>query len=439
MGRPGPKLDRRVGGANTSRRRKRNVLIPLSCNTFLAGEGLGLVRPRFLAIAFFGFFASVGYLAYSFAHRASQGAYSPEISRAVYQTTMLGGLVVLIGLFLTASILPHLARAWGPRGSTSSIGGRGRSPETLTLSAFPPPSRIPRNPDSQWAVDGLLEESGEDPSPYMDLRRKRDAAAVSAALSRLLPTTDATSPGKMMDRLAGIRARKGGLLPEDREMTQVLLRLVDEIKPLLVAAKKAGLNVPEIRRVVADATSGREGDLTYRVRVVEQLKDTLESSLVEHIAQDLQSVLVDIEHTKVATQQVHAAELTAAEGVALLDTGNYSAAIDRVARARETIGTSLANVGLPPAEGESGNSAPLSIVPLVGPSIVACLYVAIGAILLPGSDAFLTTYYIANTTAILFVSYGWFGLILYSLLSVYILARSSFLRGIDYEVPLDGI
>src|SRR5438552_2396956 len=156
-------------------------------------------------------------------------------------------------------------------------------------------------------------------------------------------------------------------------------------------------------------------------------------------SQDLQSVLVDIEHTKVATQQVHAAELTAAEGVALLDTGNYSAAIDRVARARETIGTSLANVGLPPAEGESGNSAPLSIVPLVGPSIVACLYVAIGAILLPGSDAFLTTYYIANTTAILFVSYGWFGLILYSLLSVYILARSSFLRGIDYEVPLDGI
>src|SRR5207249_2132845 len=273
-----------------------------------------------------------------------------------------------------------------PRSSTSSIGGRGRSPETLTLSAFPPPSRISRNPDSQWAVDGLLEESGEDPSPYMDLRRKRDAAAVSAALSRLLPTTDATSPGKMMDRLAGIRARKGGLLPEDREMTQVLLRLVDEIKPLLVAAKKAGLNVPEIRRVVADATSGREGDLTYRVRVVEQLKDTLESSLVEHIAQDLQSVLVDIEHTKVATQQVHAAELTAAEGVALLDTGNYSAAIDRVARARETIGTSLANVGLPPAEGESGNSAPLSIVPLVGPSIVACLYVAIGAILLARSS-----------------------------------------------------
>ncbi len=86
-------------------------------------EGLGFIRPRFLAVAFFGFFASVAYLAYSFAHQASQGAYSPEISRAVYQTSMLGGVLVLIGLFLTASILPHLARAWGPRGSTSSRGG----------------------------------------------------------------------------------------------------------------------------------------------------------------------------------------------------------------------------------------------------------------------------------------------------------------------------
>src|SRR6184192_3956526 len=319
---------------------------------------------------------------------------------------MLGGVLVLIGLFLTASILPHLARAWGPRGSTSSRGGRAAPSETKVVTAFPPSSRISRKPESGWAVDGLLEDSGADPTPYMDPSRARDAAAVSAALSRLVPAADPTSPRNLMDRLSGIRARKGGgvLLPEEREMTQVLLRLVNEIKPLLVAAKKAGLNVPEIRRVIADATAGREGDLVYRemtqvllrlvneikpllvaakkaglnvpeirrviadatagregdlvyrVRVVEQLKDTLESSLVEHIAQNLQSVLVEIEHTKAATQQVHAAELTAAEGVALLDTGNYSAAIDRVARARERIGMSLANVGLPVAGGESEDS-----------------------------------------------------------------------------------
>src|SRR2546427_11082107 len=118
-------------------------------------------------------------------------------------------------------------------------------------------------------------------------------------------------------------------------MTQILLRLVNEIKPLLVASKKAGLNVPEIRRLIAESTAGREGDLAYRVRLVEQLKDTLEAALVERLAGDLEGVLVDIERTKAATQQVHTAGLTAAESVALFDTGNYRVALARAATARE--------------------------------------------------------------------------------------------------------
>src|SRR5207247_4959867 len=123
----------------------------------------------------------------------------------------------------------------------------------------------------------------------------------------------------------------------DWHMCQVVGRLVNEIKPRLVAAKQAGLNVPEIRRLVAEATAGREGDLSYRVRLVEQLKDTLEAALFERITEDLQGVLVDIERTKVATQQVHSAELNAAEGVALLDTGNYIEAIERATKAREAV------------------------------------------------------------------------------------------------------
>src|SRR5256886_16747221 len=103
-------------------------------------------------------------------------------------------------------------------------------------------------------------------------------------------------------------------------MTKILVSLVNEIKPLLVASKKAGLNVPEIRRLIAESTARREGDLAYRVRLVEQLKDTLEAALVERIAEDLQGVLVDIERTKAAAQQVHTAELTAGGGGGLLET-----------------------------------------------------------------------------------------------------------------------
>ena len=387
-------------------------------------EGLSLVRPRYLAYAFLVYFGGVGYLAWSFARRWGPGSYSPDISRAVYQTTMVGGVLVLIGLFLTSSILPHLSRTFRPKGTNPSSAGL---PSTDRSSiAFPSISRrASQSADPEWAVDGILEDSGVDPSRYMDARQERDSAAISAALSRLLPASNATNPGNLMERLAGIRARKSGLLvPEDREMTQVLLRLVGEIKPLLVAAKKAGLNVPEIRRVVSEATAGREGDLPYRVRVVEQLKDTLESALVERIAENLQSVLVDIGRTKSASQQADAAELTASEGVALLDAGNYSAAIDRAMKARETIAHQTSSADRSPPTGEWVAAEPISLVPLIGPSIVASLYVAIGAMLLPAVDGFLVSNYIVNTTAILFLSYGWFGLILYALASVYLLARS---------------
>jgi len=253
----------------------------------------------------------------------------------------------------------------------------------------------------------------------MDADRERDAAAVSVALSRLVPREDAATPGNLMDRLSDIRARNSGpLVSEDREMTQVLVRLVNEIKPLLVASKQAGLNVPEIRRLVAEATAGREGDLSYRVRLVEQLKDTLETALFERIAGDLQGVLVDIERTKVATQQIHSAELTAAEGVALLDTGNFLAALDRATKAREAVTKEM--VMITPGTDWANPASPIA---LAGPSIVASIYVAIGAMLLPAVTGFLVTNFVLNTTAILFLSYGWFGFVLYSLASIYAMAR----------------
>jgi hypothetical protein len=393
--------------------------------TAVGGRELNLVRPRYLAVAFGAYFAIVAYLAWTYARASKDAWFTPDIARTVYQTTMVGGVLILIGLFVTASILPHFGRVIRPRSVSPGFGSRDVSDARRPRLAFPtPPPRTSRSADPEWTVDGLLEDSGVDPSRYVDRERQRDAAAVSAALSRILPRTDSTNPGTLIDRLSGIRARTvGPLLSEDREMTQVLLRLVNEIKPLLVAAKKAGINVPEIRKIVAEATAGREGDLAYRVHLVEQLKDTLEAALVERIADDLQNVLVDIEKTKAASLQVHSAELTAAEGVALLDTGNYLAALERATRARNAVATQLLAAGPVPNGDDWIAPGPASYGALVGPSIMASIYVAIGAMLLPAVDGFLVTNFVLNTGAILFLSYGWFGLILYALASVYALTR----------------
>src|SRR5439155_9244541 len=164
----------------------------------------------------------------------------PDVSRTVYQTAMVGGVLVLIGLFVTASIVPYFARPVRSKGISPGPPPRDLPREIRSGFALPTaPPRTTRNVDPEWALDGLLEDSGVDPSRYMDAGRERDAAAVSAALSRLAPREDVATPGNLMDRLSGIRARNSGpLISDDREMTQVLVRLVNEIKPLLVASKQ---------------------------------------------------------------------------------------------------------------------------------------------------------------------------------------------------------
>src|SRR3989442_13836402 len=82
---------------------------------------MSLIRPRYLALAFAAFFGVVCYYAAQEGRRAGFGAYGPAISQTVFQTSVVGGVLVLLGLFITASILPHIKGA-RPSRSTSSLG-----------------------------------------------------------------------------------------------------------------------------------------------------------------------------------------------------------------------------------------------------------------------------------------------------------------------------
>jgi len=383
---------------------------------------MNLLRPRYLALVFVAFFGAICYYAWQAARRSPGPSYLPGISQTVYQTTMVGGVLVLFAIFITASISPHIKGAPPSRssGRLEAVrvirrirGDSGRGPADY---------RMRDRTDSAWpAADEFLDDpSGPEMSGYRDLEQAQDAAAVSAALSRLVPTGEPAAAGTLSERLSGMRARSSAVLvSEGRETAGVLLRLVNDMKPLLAAAKKVGLDLPELRRLIAEAAAGQEGDLSQRVRLVEQVKGTLEAALVERIAESLQRVLLDIERMKVSTQQVHAAEMTAAEAVALLDTGNYAAAVDRTEKARETLAK---HVGVLPSRLEA-SAAPSSFGALAGPAFVAVAFVATSSMLLPGVDGFLVNNYQLNTGAILALSYGWLGLILYTLVSVYYVLR----------------
>src|SRR6058998_3281924 len=289
---------------------------------------MNLLRPRYLALAFAAYFGVVCYYAAQEGRRAAFGAYGPGISLTVFQTTMVGAVLVLLGLFVTASISPQIKGA-APSRSPGSLGTSRVIRRLRGDSGMPDDYGTRLQVDSAWPAgdEFLAEPSDSDMSAYRDLEQAQDAAAVSAALSRLVPTGEPPAAGTLAERLSGMRARSSAVLvSEGRETAGVLLRLVNDMKPLLAAAKKVGLDLPELRRLVAEAAAGQEGDLSGRVRLVEQVKGTLEAALVERIAESLQHVLLDIERMKASTQQVHAAEMIAAEAVALLDTGNYAAA-----------------------------------------------------------------------------------------------------------------
>src|SRR5881296_2867708 len=356
---------------------------------------MNLLRPRNLALLFAAYFGVIGYYAVQAARRASSGAYSAGISITIYQTTMVGGVLVLVGIFITASISPHI-KGGPPSRSTANprtglVTRRLRRDSAQTSTDY----RANRPAESAWpdADDFLADPSDFDKAAYRDLEQAQDAAAVSAALSRLVPTGEPPTAGTLAERLSGMRARSSAVLvSEGRETAGVLLRLVNDMKPLLAAAKKVGLDLPELRRLVAEAAAGHDADLAQRVRLVEQVKGTLEAALVERIAESLQSVLIDIERMKAATQQVHAAEMTAAEAVALLDTGNYAAAVDRSARARDTLERQMGP--MPRIELATG---PSSFVALSGPAFVSVVFVALSSMLLPGVGGFLNQAYELNT------------------------------------------
>src|SRR2546427_2051366 len=344
---------------------------------------MNLLRPRNLALLFAAYFGVIGYYAVQAARRASSGGYSAGISITIYETAMVGGVRALVGIFITAWISPHIKG--GPPSRTTATPSPGLVPRSLRRASAQPSTDYEANrpAESAWpdADDFLADPSDLDRSGYQDLEQAQDAAAVSAALSRLVPTGEPSAAGTLAERLSGMRARSSAVLvSEGKETAGVLLRLVNDMKPLLAAAKKVGLDLPELRRLVAEAAAGHDADLSQRVRLVEQVKGTLEAALVERIAESVQRVLLDIERMKASTQQVHVAEMTAAEAVALLDTGNYAAALDRAERARETLAK---HVGVMPSRVEV-IGAPSSFVALAGPSLVAVVFVAVSSMLLPG-------------------------------------------------------
>src|SRR3989442_13017985 len=125
---------------------------------------MNLLRPRNLALLFAAYFGVIGYYAVQAARRASSGGYSAEISTTIYQTTMVGGVLVLVGIFITASISPHIK------------GG--------------PPSRSTANPRTGLVTRRLRRDSAQTSTDYRGNRPAESAWPAAADFPTNPPDSD---------------------------------------------------------------------------------------------------------------------------------------------------------------------------------------------------------------------------------------------------------
>src|SRR2546426_10203688 len=120
---------------------------------------------------------------------------------------MVARVLVHLGLFVSASISPHIKGA-APSRSPGNLGAA-----RVIRRIRGDPGRMPdddrmRGPaDSAWPAgdEFLAGPSDLDMSAYRDLEQAQDAAAGSAALARLVPTGEPPAAGTLAGRLSGVR------------------------------------------------------------------------------------------------------------------------------------------------------------------------------------------------------------------------------------------
>ncbi|MEE8199363.1 MAG: hypothetical protein V3R48_06585 [Thermoplasmata archaeon] len=334
-------------------------------------------RPRYLALIFAAYFVTVTYLAWDTARMTNGPWYGPALSWEVYTTMLLAGIVLLVGMLLLAITVDRLDRL-----------AKASARDTASLIAA-----------LSDLVRGTEHESGPVVSPSPD-----DAiGALSGRLSAL--TLDA----------------EGGPTVAVKTGSN-LAWLVEEIRDLFIAATRIGLDVTTEKELLSSVVGASDKeDMSQYLTLLANEIPTLQGALKVRIAGSLQILLTDIERVKLAGGEPYAAEVLAEEAVALLEEEDYRNAAWRLVSAEESFEAPTILPGFDPPLAALDSPSPSSFAWLAGPALVAVVFMAVSAILLPAIDIYLVADFQLNTTVILALSYSWAGLGAYTLVSAALL------------------
>ncbi|HLE46512.1 MAG TPA: zinc ribbon domain-containing protein [Thermoplasmata archaeon] len=145
----------------------------------------------------------------------------------------------------------------------------------------------------------------------------------------------------LRERLSKARAARSRVASppseaDRRALYKELPRLVNEVKPMLLNARRIGVDIEEPKRMINDAIAAGKGrEIDRAVALVSQSKEALERSFTGQIASRVESLLDEVEKAKAGGSDVGPVEALLDGSIGKLTDGDFVASSDKANEARE--------------------------------------------------------------------------------------------------------
>jgi predicted RNA-binding Zn-ribbon protein involved in translation (DUF1610 family) len=153
----------------------------------------------------------------------------------------------------------------------------------------------------------------------------------------------------VLDRVQAKREARGRAdveIEEDiRTLYKNLPKLVNEVKPMLISAKKLGIDITESRKLISEAiAAGKRRDIREAVGLVQQSKSDLEDAFTEQIAESIESFRSDVTSARNLGAEVDKVEESLESAILSLENEDFEGSIKDLQTAKqefENVGAGL--------------------------------------------------------------------------------------------------
>lgn len=189
------------------------------------------------------------------------------------------------------------------------------------------------------AAEDVLQQEAEAAERIPAPGEAEEVLRARAAQPRAPSVSMGAPAGNFRQRIDTLRARTArtqSLKGMDRKaLYKELPRIVSEVKPLLLSAKKIGVNIENSKQLINEAiASGKKREMEKAVELVSAAKADLEKSFTDELADQIDSLLVEIEKARATGTAVSSIEQIVDEAIGLLEVGAYQEVSDKIALAK---------------------------------------------------------------------------------------------------------